>query len=151
MFAFIRPGLTIFFFSTHAIVFFVFPPGSPFFIRDTNLDHSIWHVFVLAGEPLIGIRYIDFDVRVFPRISRVPSLRVILVFPAFFPLYIARVDISLAVRVLVCGEAEIRPRSMRGCTYHLVKKIPSLTGICADVEFCNNCLGNYRNQLTITL
>jgi hypothetical protein len=71
-------------FSTHAIVFFVCPPGSPFFIRDTNLDHSIWHVFVLAGEPLIGIRYIDFDVRVFPRISMVPSLRVILVFPAFF-------------------------------------------------------------------
>ena len=54
-----------FFFSTHAIVFFVGPPGSPFFIRDTNLDHSIWHVFVLAGEPLIGIRYIHFDVRVF--------------------------------------------------------------------------------------
>ena len=78
------PGSRFFLFSTHAIVFFVCPPGSPFFIRDTNLDHSIWHVFVLAGEPLIGIRYIDFDVRVFPRISMVPSLRVILVFPAFF-------------------------------------------------------------------
>jgi hemolysin III len=26
--------------------------GVPFFVRNTNLDHSIWHVFVLAGATL---------------------------------------------------------------------------------------------------
>lgn len=24
--------------------------GVPFFVRDNNLDHSIWHCFVLAGS-----------------------------------------------------------------------------------------------------
>lgn len=26
--------------------------GVPFFVRNTNLDHSIWHVFVLVGAVL---------------------------------------------------------------------------------------------------
>ena len=40
---------------TNALVLLVaggvsYTGGVPFFIRNTNLDHSIWHMFVLAGE-----------------------------------------------------------------------------------------------------
>lgn len=42
----------------NALVFLVaggvsYTGGVPFFIRNTNLDHSIWHMFVLAGKECI--------------------------------------------------------------------------------------------------